>query len=122
MKRKLRLHADLISVRIFFQCTAHGPGSGGQLLKISAYPFRHPHFIQVYTEYFLVLQDGIQRPPHFLHIHVEQLLYCRPRSTVLESKGTHPAFFDGVSQFFFYVFDGRNNQILRCVFDVLSVT
>lgn len=57
-----------------------------------------------------------------LHIHVEQLLYCRPRSTVLESKGTHPAFFDGVSQFFSYVFDGRNNQILRCVFDVLSET
>ena len=57
-----------------------------------------------------------------LHIHVEQLLYCRPERAVFSSQGTHPAFFNGGSQFFSYVFDGRNNQIIRCVFDVLSET
>lgn len=57
-----------------------------------------------------------------LHIHVEQLLYCRPDRTALESEGNHPAFFEGVSQFYSYVFDGRINQIMRCVFDVLSET
>lgn len=57
-----------------------------------------------------------------LCIHVEQLLYCRPMRTVFQSPGNRPAFFNGMSQFFGYVFDGRSNQILRCVFDILSET
>lgn len=55
-----------------------------------------------------------------LHIHVEQLLYCRPKRTVIQTFNNHPAFFNGVSRFFSYIFDGRNNQLIRCVFDVLS--
>ena len=55
-----------------------------------------------------------------LHIHVEQLLYCRPNRTVIQALNNHPAFFNGISQFFSYIFDGRNNQLIRCVFDVLS--
>lgn len=57
-----------------------------------------------------------------LCIHVEQLLYCRPKRTILHNQENHPAFFNGVSQFFSYVYDGRNNQLLRCVFDILSET
>lgn len=56
-----------------------------------------------------------------LQLHVEQLLYCRPERAVIASNGTEPAFFSGLSQFYSYVFDGRSNQIMRCVFDVLSV-
>lgn len=57
-----------------------------------------------------------------LRIHVEQLLYCRPDRTVLRASENQPAFFNGGSQFFSYVFDGRNNQIISSVFDVLSET
>ena len=56
-----------------------------------------------------------------LQLHVEQLLYCRPERAVITSNGTEPAFFSGLSQFYSYVFDGRSNQIMRCVFDILSV-
>lgn len=57
-----------------------------------------------------------------LHIHVEQLLYCRTQRTILVTESKNPAFFNDVSQFFSYVYDGRNNQIMHCVFDVLSET
>ncbi len=57
-----------------------------------------------------------------LQIHVEQLLCCLPgRATLSETKDS-PAFFAGCSQFYSYLFDGRNNQLTRCVFDVLSET
>lgn len=55
-----------------------------------------------------------------LQIHVEQLLYCKPERTTISAKGKNPAFFNGISQFYAYVFDGRANQIIKCVFDVLS--
>jgi len=57
-----------------------------------------------------------------LEIHVEQLLYLRPKRTVISSHNNSPAFFSGVSQFYSYVYDGRSNSIIRCVFDVLSET
>lgn len=57
-----------------------------------------------------------------LQIHVEQLLYLRPKRTVISSQNNSPAFFSGVSQFYSYLYDGRSNNIIRCVFDVLSET
>lgn len=54
-----------------------------------------------------------------LDVHVEQLLWCPPRRADMASSGT-PAFFRDISQFFSYVYDGRNNSLIRCVFDVLS--
>lgn len=57
-----------------------------------------------------------------LQVHVEQLLYCPPKRTVLASGSSSPAFFTGCSQFYSYVFDGRDNQLIRCVFDILSET
>ncbi|MEA5083630.1 MAG: helix-turn-helix transcriptional regulator [Lachnospiraceae bacterium] len=56
-----------------------------------------------------------------LHVHVEQLLYCRQKPTTLMTNSS-PAFFTGVPQFYSYLFDGRSNQLIRCVFDVLSET
>lgn len=56
-----------------------------------------------------------------LHIHVEQLFYTRPKRTAIMPSKT-PTFFSGVSQFYSYLFDGRSNQLIRCVFDVLSKT
>lgn len=55
-----------------------------------------------------------------LQLHVEQLLYCRPKRTVFSTSNTCPAFFNGLSQFYSYVFDGRTNQIMKSVFDVIS--
>ena len=55
-----------------------------------------------------------------LQLHVEQLLYCRPKRTVFSTSNTSPAFFNGLSQFYSYVFDGRTNQIMKSVFDVIS--
>mgnify|MGYP000436966943 CR=1 FL=1 len=40
----------------------------------------------------------------------------------IAGSGANPAFFSGVSQFYSYLFDGRSNRIMRCVFDVLSET
>lgn len=56
-----------------------------------------------------------------LNIHVEQLLYSRPKRTTIMPSHT-PNFFSGVSQFYSYIFDGRSNQLIKCVFDVLSKT
>lgn len=55
-----------------------------------------------------------------LQVHIEQLLYCRVESASISEKVKNPAFFSGLSQFYSYIFDGRTNQINRCVFDVLS--
>jgi transcriptional regulator with XRE-family HTH domain len=55
-----------------------------------------------------------------LHIHVEQLLCSRQNRVCISSNDYHPAFFSGISQFYSYLFDGRSNQLIRCVFDVLS--
>ncbi len=57
-----------------------------------------------------------------LQIHVEQLLYCRPSRTSIAPRNNSPIFFHGASQFYSYLFDGRCNQLIRCVFDVLSET
>lgn len=57
-----------------------------------------------------------------LQVHVEQLLYCPTKRTSISSRNSSPAFFSGVSQFYSYLFDGRSNHLMRCVFDVLSET
>ncbi len=57
-----------------------------------------------------------------LQIHVEQLLYCRRERAQISAGSNHPAFFNRLSQFYSYIFDGRSNQLIRCVFDVLSQT
>lgn len=57
-----------------------------------------------------------------LQVHVEQLLYVLPGRTAMASRNNSPAFFAGCSQFYSYLFDGRNNQLIRCVFDVLAET
>ncbi len=55
-----------------------------------------------------------------LQIHVEQLLYTPPDRVQMGIGSSHPAFFKGLSQFYSYLFDGRSNRLIRCVFDVLS--
>lgn len=55
-----------------------------------------------------------------LQVHVEQLLYCRTKRAEISARDKSPAFFNGLSQFYSYLYDGRANQIIKCVFDVLS--
>lgn len=55
-----------------------------------------------------------------LQVHVEQLLYCRTKREKICTRDKSPAFFNGLSQFYSYLYDGRANRIIKCVFDVLS--
>ncbi len=55
-----------------------------------------------------------------LQVHVEQLLYYKSERATIYTNGSNPAFFNGLSKFYSYIFDGRSNQIIKCVFDVLS--
>ena len=55
-----------------------------------------------------------------LEVRVTQLLYLPPQAASDAPSGIVPAFFAGLSQFFLYYFDGRSNQITRCVVDVIS--
>lgn len=55
-----------------------------------------------------------------LQVHVEQLLCTRSERARMLPDKSQPAFFNGLSQFYAYLFDGRSNQLIRCVFDVLS--
>ena len=71
--------------------------------------------ITVDIETLYEIADAVQ-------VHAEQLLYRRPEHTSIAGSGANPAFFSGVSQFYSYLFDGRSNRIMRCVFDVLSET
>ncbi|WP_312072162.1 transcriptional regulator [Anaerotignum propionicum] len=47
-------------------------------------------------------------------------LYCNHQKSPYLSSASCQSFFNGISQFFSYVFDGRTNQIIQCVFDLLS--
>jgi len=57
-----------------------------------------------------------------LKIHVEQMLYYSQDRTAISTQNNFPAFFRGISQFYSYVYDGRSNDLIRCVFDVFSET
>ena len=55
-----------------------------------------------------------------LNIHGEQLLWNRQdKSEMAEGKET-PSFFRGLSKFYGYIYDGRSNSLIRCIFDILE--
>lgn len=54
-----------------------------------------------------------------LQVPVERLLYTEPSKPV-EHKSSTPTFFKGLNTFYSYVYDGRSNKLMRCVFDVLA--
>lgn len=54
-----------------------------------------------------------------LHVHIEQLIYLPSRQKEeAAEKSLCPNFFKGASRFYSYVFDGRSNQLSRCVFEI----
>lgn len=55
-------------------------------------------------------------------VHVEQLLFVPAAGARPAPTGAVPGFFSGLRQFYGYLFDGRDNSIIRCVFDVLDET
>ena len=55
-----------------------------------------------------------------LDVRVTQLLYLPPVASSTAPFGVVPAFFAGLSQFFLYYYDGRSNQITRCVVDIIN--
>lgn len=67
--------------------------------------------------------DTLYQLADALNVHIEQLLYMKPASqSIATSPSSKPNFFAGLSQFYGYEFDGRDNHLIRCVFDVLSQT
>lgn len=57
-----------------------------------------------------------------LHIQPVQLLENLPQPDILSLSSPTPTFFGGSTQLYAYLFDGRNNQLLRCVLDILPET
>lgn len=57
-----------------------------------------------------------------LDIHVDQLLCGETMREQLDVTGNIPSFFRGLTQFYFYFYDGRGRTLQRCVIDVLSKT
>lgn len=55
-----------------------------------------------------------------LNVHVEQLLYIRPNISNISTNNSINAFFKNSSKFYAYMYDGRSNEIIRCVIDIIS--
>ncbi|MFS1030295.1 helix-turn-helix domain-containing protein [Enterococcus casseliflavus] len=55
-----------------------------------------------------------------LSVDIEQLLINREKEIITEHKNYNPAFFTGVNQFYSYLYDGRSNKLIRCVFDITT--
>lgn len=53
-----------------------------------------------------------------LDVHINQLLSF-DHNTPITTHSIHPAFFSGLNKFYSYVFDGRANQVLESVFDIV---
>ncbi|MBP1744540.1 MAG: helix-turn-helix protein [Firmicutes bacterium] len=53
-----------------------------------------------------------------LKIHVEQLLYIEPYAEIYSGSSEPSAFFKNSSRFYSYIYDGRNNSLMRCVIDI----
>jgi len=53
-----------------------------------------------------------------LNIHVEQLLYIAPETEKQFFKSEPSAFFRNSTRFYSYIYDGRSNELVRCVIDV----
>lgn len=56
------------------------------------------------------------------NVQIEQLLFIERENNSVGNQSVIPAFFSGVSQFFSYLYDGRSNQIIRCVFDIIPTS
>ncbi|MGN0977707.1 MAG: helix-turn-helix domain-containing protein [Faecousia sp.] len=57
-----------------------------------------------------------------LHVRTEQLLYTPEAAKQQLQREVMPAFFQGLTHFYAYYFDGRNGKLTRSVLDVFSRT
>ncbi|MCH3949714.1 MAG: helix-turn-helix domain-containing protein [Acidaminococcus sp.] len=62
--------------------------------------------------------DTLKQLALALHVRMEQLLPPTIEGYEEISPARVPTFFKGLTQFFSYMFDGRDNHVLRCVFDL----
>ena len=54
-----------------------------------------------------------------LEIDIQQLLYIPTYNNSSYMEKNHPAFFSNSQQFYSYIYDGRIQRIIRCVFDIV---
>lgn len=57
---------------------------------------------------------------NLLSVDIEQLLYNKAETIPANKKRHQPAFFAESNQFYSYLYDGRSNELIRCVFDVVA--
>ena len=55
-----------------------------------------------------------------LHVRPEQLLYTKDAPAAPPERESCPAFFQGLSRFYAYYYDGRDRRVIRSAFDVFS--
>lgn len=56
---------------------------------------------------------------NILNVNIEQLLFLKKESDIPTPSSSNPAFFSDINQFYSYVYDGRANKIIKCVFDIV---
>lgn len=56
---------------------------------------------------------------NILNVNIEQLLFLKKESDIPTPSSSNPAFFSDINQFYSYVYDGRVNKIMKCVFDIV---
>lgn len=64
--------------------------------------------------------ETLYKIANILDMSIEQLLVSTSRQDLVLNNEISPTFFEGISQFYAYVFDGRSNKLIRCVFDILN--
>lgn len=66
--------------------------------------------------------DTLYELANALGIRTEQLLYTPTSEKVPLQREVTPAFFQNLTRFYCYYFDGRNGKLIRSAFDVFSRT
>lgn len=64
--------------------------------------------------------DTLYELANALNIRTEQLLYTPTSEKAQLQREVTPAFFQGLTRFYCYYFDGRNGKLVRSAFDVFS--
>ncbi|AUI66895.1 MULTISPECIES: helix-turn-helix domain-containing protein [Glaesserella] len=95
--------------------------SGLTLVEFSKLVYKNPSTLSKYEKGEIVLDiPTLYHIAQVLNIDIEQLLIRPHRELKTSLTAKVPTFFMGLSQFYAYFYDGRNNSIVPCVVDLIS--
>nr|WP_321292545.1 helix-turn-helix transcriptional regulator [uncultured Trichococcus sp.] len=90
------------------------------LLELSAKICKSKAMLSKYERGEIVIDiSTLYELADILGIHVNQLLPVTDRNNQKNVKPLNPAFFSSVTQFYSYVYDGRANKVIKCLFDIV---